>query len=302
MTAVLRGAVLVPVLIALASCVGPAAIVQDVAPPPAPPAAAPLPPRPLPADPAILLDPTATLAQGGLLRGAIVPINGVLTLDGAPLATAADGAFVVGFDRDAPASATLRLTLPDGRFAERVLALAPGGWRIENVDANPTGGAASSADYQRRRSGELEQINAARRTPVVSDGWRQAFVRPASGRISGRFGAQRVYRGQPGSFHTGTDFAVPTGTVFVAPADGVVTLAAAAPFTLEGNLLIVDHGMGLSSAFLHCSRLDVRVGDVVRQGQPLGLTGATGRASGPHLHWGMKWNAARIDPEKVVAP
>jgi murein DD-endopeptidase MepM/ murein hydrolase activator NlpD len=87
-----------------------------------------------------------------------------------------------------------------------------------------------------------------------------------------------------------------SGTPFVAPADGVVVLAAESPFTLEGRLLIIDHGMGLSSAFLHGSRLAVKVGDVVRQGQYLGNIGMTGRATGPHLHWSIKWRDSRLDP------
>jgi murein DD-endopeptidase MepM/ murein hydrolase activator NlpD len=102
------------------------------------------------------------------------------------------------------------------------------------------------------------------------------------------------------SYHTGVDIAAKAGTVFVAPADGVVMLAAEAPFTLEGNLLMIDHGMGLNSAFLHARRLLVKPGEVVRRGQPIGVVGATGRVSGPHLHWGMKWNGARIDPVPLV--
>src|SRR3546814_463767 len=120
--------------------------------------------------------------------------------------------------------------------------------------------------------------------------------------LSGFFGSQRVYQGKPGSYHSGTDVAVPAGTPFVAPADGVVVLAASAPFTLEGNLLIVDHGMGLNSAFLHCQRLDVKLGDRVVQGQRLGTVGRTGRATGPHLHWSLKWQGARLDPSKLAGP
>ena len=120
-------------------------------------------------------------------------------------------------------------------------------------------------------------------------------------RISGRFGSQRIYRGTPGSYHTGVDLAGGAGTIYVAPADGVVVLAASSPFTLEGNLLMIDHGMGLNSAFLHASKLLVKEGDVVRQGQPLGIIGSTGRATGPHLHWSMKWHDARIDPELLVS-
>ncbi|NKB16633.1 MAG: M23 family metallopeptidase, partial [Sphingomonadales bacterium] len=186
--------------------------------------------------------------------------------------------------------------------AQLALTIAPGGWRIEQVNANFTGGAASSAEFQRRRGPELAQINAARRVAVTSDGWRQRFIWPVRGRVSGLFGAQRVYRGQPGSYHSGVDVAVPTGTELVAPADGVVTLAASSPFTLEGYLLIIDHGMGLNSAFLHNSSLAVREGDVVRQGQVIARVGATGRASGPHMHWGMRWRDARIDPARLAGP
>jgi murein DD-endopeptidase MepM/ murein hydrolase activator NlpD len=82
----------------------------------------------------------------------------------------------------------------------------------------------------------------------------------------------------------------------------VVILAAEKPFTLEGNLLMIDHGMGLNSAFLHCSQLLVREGERVKQGQVIGRIGATGRATGPHLHWSLKWNDARIDPILLTGP
>ena len=82
----------------------------------------------------------------------------------------------------------------------------------------------------------------------------------------------------------------------------MVTLAADHPFTLEGNLLMIDHGHGLSSAFLHLSRIDVKLGQSIRQGQSIGAIGATGRATGPHLHWGLRWNEARIDPLLLTGP
>ena len=167
---------------------------------------------------------------------------------------------------------------------------------------DPNLDAARAVGGERRRPAELAQIAAARNMEVVSDGWRQAFRWPVVGRLSGFFGSQRIYQGKPGAYHGGTDIAVPAGTPFYAPADGVVTLAVTAPFTLEGNLLIVDHGMGLSSAFLHCQRLDVKVGDRVLQGQPLGTVGRTGRATGAHMHWGLRWRDARLDPAKLAGP
>jgi murein DD-endopeptidase MepM/ murein hydrolase activator NlpD len=95
---------------------------------------------------------------------------------------------------------------------------------------------------------------------------------------------------------------VPAGTPYVAPADGVVILAAREAFTLEGYLLMVDHGMGLSSVFLHSQALDVRTGDVVRQGQRLGTVGATGRATGPHMHWAMRWRGQKVDAQRFAGP
>lgn len=239
-------------------------------------------------------------AQGSLITARAPRGARSVLLDGAELPLTADGFFLMGFDRDAENSASLVATFSDGRRIERYLPVAPGKWRIENVAANPTGGAATSAEFRARRGPELAQINAARAKSSASGGWRQEFVRPVAGRISGLFGAQRSYNGTPGSYHSGMDIAAPSGTIFVAPADGVVTLAATDAFTLEGHLLMIDHGMGLNSAFLHCSELLVKAGDVVKQGQPIGKVGATGRASGPHLHWGMKWNAARIDPMLLI--
>ena len=285
-----RAALLLPLALLLGSGLPPVAL---AAAPPGPARAAQNSPS------AIVLDDDQP-TQGSLLRGRVIPAAAQLSLDGAAIRVADDGAFIIAFDRDAAPMAQLTLALPGGSVITRSIAVAPGGWRIENVDASLTGGAASSAEFAARRAGELAQIAAARAISVHSDGWRQAFIWPVRARLSGQFGAQRIYRGTPASYHAGTDLAAANGTPFVAPADGVVTLAAAAPFTLEGNLLIVDHGMGLTSAFLHCSRLDVHVGDVVRQGQVLGLTGATGRASGPHLHWGIKWGAARLDPARLA--
>ena len=234
--------------------------------------------------------------QGGIVLGQAPTGATAVTLNGAAVPLDKDGYFLVGFDRDAENSASLVATMADGKTVVRYLPVRPGNWKIEHVKANPTGGAATTAEFQARRGPELAQINAARAIRPDSQGWRQDFIWPVKGRISGLFGAQRIYNGTPGSYHSGLDIAMPTGTVYVAPADGVVVLAASQQFTLEGYLLIVDHGMGLNSAFLHSSELLVKKGDVVKQGQALGKIGATGRASGPHLHWGMKWNAARTDP------
>ncbi len=244
-------------------------------------------------------------SQGAIIMGRAPSDTVMLIFNGAAVPVDADGYFIIGFDRDAENSASLVAKLANGKNVERYIAVRPGTWKIDNVRANPTGGAATTEEFKQRRSGELALINAARAKKVDSAGWRQEFIWPIQyksigGRISGVFGSQRIYNGHPGSYHGGLDIAVPTGTTYVAPADGVVILAAKSPFTLEGYLLMIDHGMGLNSAFLHSSALLVTEGQVVKQGQAIGKVGATGRASGPHLHWGMKWNAARVDPQPLL--
>ena len=237
------------------------------------------------------------LTQGGWLKGSVPAGTVVLTLDGSPVEVAPDGRFLIAFDRDAGPAAALAAKLGDGRGIGVTLVIAPRAWQIENLAVGPRPGALPSEEYARRRAIELARINAARSLVSGSQGWRQDFVWPAIGRISGRFGAQRIYRGTPGSYHSGIDISTgQAGSPYVAPADGVVILAAEAPFTLEGNLLMIDHGNGLNSAFLHSSRLLVKAGDLVHRGQAIGLIGMTGRATGPHLHWSLKWREARLDP------
>nr|WP_238995254.1 M23 family metallopeptidase [Sphingomonas solaris] len=236
--------------------------------------------------------------QGGLLRWRLAPGDPAtirLTLDGRPVPVAPDGAFLLAFGRDAAPLATLEASAPGRPPVQETIAVQPRAWKIQSLPTLSRGTTPNAA-FLARREPELARIAAARAAGSASEGWRQRFVWPATGRISGVFGSQRIYAGEPGAFHGGVDVARPTGAPVVAPADGVVVLAAEAPFTLEGNLLMIDHGMGLVSAFLHLSRIDVKPGDRVAQGQPIGAVGATGRATGPHLHWGMTWGDVRIDP------
>lgn len=241
------------------------------------------------------------ITQGAAVLGT-APLGTVdLRLDGAPVTVDGDGRFLIAFDRDAPPTAMLTARTVDGRPFAQSLSVAPRAWRIERVNA-PLRPTKNSEAFLALRAPELAQIAAARMIASKARGWRQNFIWPRTGRISGLFGSQRIYQGAPGAYHGGVDIAGATGEPVMAPADGVVVLAADHPFTLEGNLLMIDHGHGLSSAFLHLSRIDVKAGDVVRQGQRIGAIGATGRATGPHLHWGMKWHDARIDPLLLAGP
>jgi len=242
------------------------------------------------------------LTQGGAVAGSVPRDTVQLTLDGVPVAVASDRRFLIAFDRDAPPVAVLVATLGDGTTIRKHLMIAPRAWDISRLNSLPKT-PLPQPEFDRLRPAELAQINAARRSASDAQGWRQPFLWPVTGRISTLFGSQRIYKnGEAGAYHSGIDIARPAGTLVVAPADGIVTLAADHPFTLEGNLLMIDHGMGLNSAFMHLSQIDVRPGEAIRRGQVIGRVGMTGRATGPHLHWSLKWREARIDPLLVAGP
>ncbi len=241
------------------------------------------------------------LIQGGLVIGTVPAGTTLLTLDGAPVRIAPDRRFLIAFDRDARPDALLVARLGDGRELRQPLTIAPRAWDISRLDRLPKY-PVPRPEFEKARPGELAQIVAARAMDGGAEGWRQSFLWPATGRISTLFGSQRIYAGEPGAYHSGIDIARPAGTPVLAPADGVVVLATPVPFTLEGRLLIIDHGMGLNSAFMHLSRIDVATGARVRRGQPIGAVGMSGRATGPHLHWGLMWHGARIDPLLVAGP
>ncbi|MGN6818605.1 MAG: peptidoglycan DD-metalloendopeptidase family protein [Sphingomonas sp.] len=245
---------------------------------------------------------SGTMSQGGLVIGTAPAADARVRLDGDEVPVAPDGRFVIAFDRDAGPVATVTATLDDGRIVSRTLTISPRQWNISRLSTLPKY-PVPMPEFEKIRPGEIEQINAARRQDTGSAGWRQAFRWPATGRISTLFGSQRIYRnGEAGSYHSGTDIAVPQGTPVLAPADGVVILASDHPFLLEGNLLMIDHGMGLNSALMHLSRIVVTPGQAVKRGQIVAYSGATGRVTGAHLHWSLRWRNAKIDPLLVAGP
>jgi murein DD-endopeptidase MepM/ murein hydrolase activator NlpD len=293
-------------LLLLAACADQRATAPGPATPP-PPLAQP----PAPAPPQIvapgLFALRGEIVQGGLLHGIAPKDTALLMLNGKPVRFAPnDGAFIIAFNRDAAPNAWLEARLADGRLLRLPLAVAARAWDVSELPTlhrtmTPT------AEQKRIRDAELAQINAAKAVDADSQGWRQAFAWPTTGRISTLFGSQRIYAGGVrGAFHGGIDIARPTGTAALAPADGVVVLATDHAFSLEGNLVLIDHGMGLISALMHLSKIEVKAGDPVTKGQEIGLTGMTGSATGPHLHWGITWGrgegSARIDPLLVAGP
>ena len=154
---------------------------------------------------------------------------------------------------------------------------------------------ASALDRIRRESERLVNIFRS----VTPRRWDGPFVMPVDDRLTSNFGARSIFNGQPRNPHVGIDFMSPEGAPVRAPNAGQIALAEDLFFT--GNTVIVDHGLGLYSLFAHLSRLDVEQGEAVEPGAALGLVGATGRATGPHLHWAVRLSGARVDPLSLIA-
>jgi len=165
--------------------------------------------------------------------------------------------------------------------------------RVAPRFVNPPASARARIDRERRRLGELF------RSLVPTPRWETAFRRPIESTVVSGFGVRSVYNGEPRAPHGGADFSSPTGTPVASPGGGRVVLAE--PLYYTGDSVVVDHGLGLVSLFAHLSRVDVRVGDDLKGGDQIGLVGATGRVTGPHLHWTVRLNGARVDPLSVIA-
>ncbi|MGV7195002.1 M23 family metallopeptidase [Xanthomonas axonopodis] len=237
-------------------------------------------------------------SQGALLIGK-VPAGSKVQYAGRTLRVSGYGSVVFGIGRDATGPLQVQISPPGGSTQTVSIAVTPRDWPIERVNGVPPKTVNPPPAIAERIKREQAQVTAARDRDDAHTDFAQPFIWPVQGRISGRFGNARVYNGQPGAGHSGMDIAVPTGTPVKAPAAGVVTFAAPDLY-LTGGTVLLDHGFGVSSNFLHLSRIDVKVGDRVEQGQVIAAVGATGRATGPHLHWGMNWFDVRIDPLLVL--
>ena len=240
--------------------------------------------------------------QGGLLWGQLAP-GAEVSVDGKPVPVMPDGAFLLGIGRDANTEITL-VTEVDAR-CEQVVAIGQRDYRIQRVEGVPQKTVTPPEDVLERIARERALVREAKsmrlERPEFLQSVRSGLSWPATGRISGVYGSQRFYNGTPGSPHYGVDVARPTGHPVVAPGPGIITLAEPDLF-YSGGTVILDHGYGLSSSFLHLSEVLVEVGDEVTAGTLLGKVGATGRATGPHLDWRMRWFDQRIDPQLLVPP
>jgi murein DD-endopeptidase MepM/ murein hydrolase activator NlpD len=240
------------------------------------------------------------LIQGGLVRGQVAPGSAVW-LDDRELRVSPAGQFVFGFGRDARPRAELMVRHPDGKGDRRTLDVAPRTYQVQRIEGLPPRQVTPSEQDLARIEAEAALIEMAKSRNSADLGFTQEVKWPARGRISGFYGSQRILNGEPRAPHRGIDVAAPAGSPVAAMAAGVVSLAEPDLY-FTGGTVVVDHGHGLHSIYAHMRQVLVEVGQSVARGAPLGTVGATGRATGPHLHWGVYWFDEALDPALLVGP
>jgi murein DD-endopeptidase MepM/ murein hydrolase activator NlpD len=238
------------------------------------------------------------LKQGGLIVGKTLPDSEVL-FDNNMLAVTETGFFVFGFSRDDKKTHQLEITLPTGQKINKLLTPKARQYKIQRIEGiskkimNPNTKAIARSQQDSQQIAKARQIM--RHISAFSEG----FIAPSKGRITGVYGSQRIFNGIPKRPHFGLDYAGKIGTPVIAPASGVVSLFVPDMF-YSGGTLIIDHGYGVTSTFLHLSKSYVKVGDTVKKGQKIAEIGATGRVTGPHLDWRVNWFNIKLDPALVL--
>ncbi|RUO44456.1 peptidase [Aliidiomarina taiwanensis] len=236
--------------------------------------------------------------QGGIVFGHTNPSTRV-QLNGEPVQVSTNGHFVFGFGRDETGPVELKLTASSGEVWQQSYPIASRTFDIQRIDGLPKRTVTPDPEVVAEIRKNNEEVWIARQHRTEREDFANGFIWPAEGRISGVYGSQRVLNGNPRTPHYGLDVAAPTGTPVVAPAGGIVRLAHP-DMVLSGGTMIIDHGYGFFSTFLHLSAMHVEVGQEVKQGEVVAEIGATGRATGPHLDWRINWGNVRLDPQYLV--
>ncbi|WP_037492611.1 M23 family metallopeptidase [Sneathiella glossodoripedis] len=236
--------------------------------------------------------------QGGLVVGKTLP-GTQIWLDDRPVRVGEEGQFVFGFGRDFNSKAVLKVRFRDGREILKPLKIEKRQYQVERIDGLPPSKVTPSDKFLARIRAENAEIAKIRSIDTNENWFASGWVLPVEGRISGVFGSQRVLNGIPKRPHYGLDIAAPTGTKVIASTDGLIRMAEADLYYTGGTIMI-DHGFGLVSVYSHLSKLYVKAGQFVKQGEAIGEVGSTGRSSGPHLDWRLNWFKERLDPELLL--
>jgi len=238
--------------------------------------------------------------QGGLIYGNVWP-GSTIAIDGKPVKVSKEGSFLLGFGRDAKPEVSLSVHFPDGSSETYPLEIIKRNFKIQKIDGLPKRKVTPKPEDVKRIRQDNAQIAQVRKLETDTPYFDSGFIWPLKGRISGVYGSQRILNGKPKSPHNGVDVAAKTGAEIIAPADGVVALVHQDMF-YSGKTLMIDHGHGLSTVYIHMSEILVKDGQKVAQGDAIGKVGMSGRATGPHLHWGMSLFATHLDPALAAGP
>lgn len=238
------------------------------------------------------------IKQGGYVLGKTNPQNTV-SLDGTTLTVSEHGDFVLGFSRDDTEEHQLLITTPSGEVTTKVLKPIVREYNIQRIEGIAKKIMQPDPKAIARSKKDSKQVKAARSLFHNLNAFSQGFIPPIKGIITGVYGSQRFYNGKPKSPHYGLDYAGKTGDPVKAPADGIITMYVPDMF-FSGGTMIIDHGHGITSSFLHLSDSYVKPGDIVKQGDVVAAVGSSGRATGPHLDWRINWYQTRIDPKLVL--
>jgi murein DD-endopeptidase MepM/ murein hydrolase activator NlpD len=252
------------------------------------------------APPAFAADDVRFTLAGAMEQGSLVsgdaPPGSLVVLDGRPLAVTPDGHFVFGFDFDQIKPALVTVRYPDGGGDSRSFTPKPRQYEIQRVNGLPQATVTPPPEVKARIAKEAETVYLARLTQSAGTDFLSGFDWPAPGVLSGTFGSQRIDNGVKMAPHFGVDMAAPVGTPIHAPAAGAILISD--DYYLDGGFILMDHGQGVTTCYLHQSKRMVKAGEMVKRGQLIGLIGRTGRATGPHLHWAMNWFQVRLDPSR----
>lgn len=240
------------------------------------------------------------IIQGGMVIGKADPGSRVW-FNERELSVSSEGLFVFGFDRDAGPSAVLKVTDTLGKTIKRTMTVKRRDYNIQRIEGIAKRIMSPSDEDLKRIRSDAALVTKARSEDLDRLDFTRPFIWPLKGRITGVYGSQRYYNGEPRRPHYGVDIAAPTGAPVTTPAPGIVTVAHDDMF-YSGGTVVIDHGRGISSTMMHFSKVHVEVGDEVKPGDVIAEVGAGGRATGPHLDWRMNWFGERIDPTLLVDP
>lgn len=257
---------------------------------------------------AVLVSGQAKAAEGYSLRGDFVPgalIRGRtdpdarVSIDGRKLNLTANGDFVFGFAYDRLNTGTLKIDRGDEKEEEKLINLAKRDYKIQRINGLPDKFVEPPKDVLARIERDNKLIGAARSRDIDEAWFADDFAWPVKGPVTGVYGSQRILNGVPKRPHFGVDIAAGEGKAIRAPVGSIVSMAEDDLY-FTGGTVILDHGRGVSTSYLHMSRIDVKVGDRVAKGDVIGAVGKTGRATGPHLCWRLNWFQERLDAALVV--